>query len=288
MNLGAGVQWHDAYDAAHSRNVTIVGGLSVGGSVGAVGGWVQGGGHNPLSPSYGLGMIHLLIFNASLKRSATGVDNVLQFAVVTAKGDHITANSYRNSDIFWALRGGGGGTYGIVTSVTYKTRPSVPIIATSFATIINSIDASPSPVVEKLFTEFIRVSPSLSDAGWGGFAGISPGAVGTSLALQLYLISPTISPTQANDSLAPFFSFAQSLAANSSVEDGGRLEIVTSDVTTFDSFFTWQSTFFQNTGLGQVGFSGETGSRLFSREVIEKDYKKVAQTLLPLPGAGYG
>lgn len=55
LTLGAGVQWHEAYDAAHSRNVVVVGGVSAGGSVGAAGGWVQGGGHSALAPAYGLG-----------------------------------------------------------------------------------------------------------------------------------------------------------------------------------------------------------------------------------------
>ena len=39
----------------------------------------------------------------------TGVDNVLEITIVTADGNHVIANSYRNKDLFWALRGGGGG-----------------------------------------------------------------------------------------------------------------------------------------------------------------------------------
>jgi FAD/FMN-containing dehydrogenase len=53
ITLGAGVQWHEAYDAVQARARALVGGLS--GSVGAAGGWVQGGGHGALSPTYGLG-----------------------------------------------------------------------------------------------------------------------------------------------------------------------------------------------------------------------------------------
>lgn len=55
LTLGAGVQWHEAYDAAHTRNVVVVGGLLAGGSVGAASDWVQGGGHSALAPAYGLG-----------------------------------------------------------------------------------------------------------------------------------------------------------------------------------------------------------------------------------------
>ena len=57
MTLGAGVQWHEAYAAVNSYGRLVVGGASVGGSVGSSGGWLAGGGHSALSPTHGLGMI---------------------------------------------------------------------------------------------------------------------------------------------------------------------------------------------------------------------------------------
>jgi hypothetical protein len=55
VTLGAGVQWHEAYDAIESYDRLVVSGHSIGGSVGAAGGWVLGGGHSALSPTFGLG-----------------------------------------------------------------------------------------------------------------------------------------------------------------------------------------------------------------------------------------
>ena len=55
LTLGAGVQWHEAYDAAQQQGRFIVGGISLGSSVGAVGGWLMGGGHSITSPKFGLG-----------------------------------------------------------------------------------------------------------------------------------------------------------------------------------------------------------------------------------------
>lgn len=55
MTLGAGVQWHEAYDAVQAQGRVLVGGASAGGSVGAAGGWLLGGGHSSISPMYGLG-----------------------------------------------------------------------------------------------------------------------------------------------------------------------------------------------------------------------------------------
>lgn len=51
----------------------------------------------PLGPKYGL-----------------AVDNILQFRLVTANGTNLVANSNQNTDLFYALRGGGGGVWGVV------------------------------------------------------------------------------------------------------------------------------------------------------------------------------
>ena len=52
-----------------------------------------------------------------------GVDNVLEATIVTVDGKVITANACNHPELFYAIRGGGGGTYGIVTSVTMKAHP---------------------------------------------------------------------------------------------------------------------------------------------------------------------
>ncbi|KAI0788419.1 hypothetical protein C8Q75DRAFT_799201 [Abortiporus biennis] len=270
LTLGAGVQWYEAYDAAHSHNVVIVGGLSAGGSVGSSGGWFQGGGHSALSPSFGL-----------------GVDNVLELTVVTSTGEHLTANSHIHSDLFWALRGGGGGTYGIVTSVTYRTHPSTPITATFLSTTIISNVTGPSPILTKLFTELVRVTPNLSDSGWGGYTLFYPGTPGTSLALQILYITPNlnVSNSVANSSIQSFYDYAQQLATNSSMETGDLLNITAAVIIELDSFYAWETQYFRSSG--QVGGNIELGSRLLPRNVIENDYEKVAKMLLPLPGLNY-
>ena len=71
ITVGAGTQWHDAYDFAQKQGRVIVGAGSA--SVGAAGGWVMGGGHSPLSPKFGLGTpvlspIIILMLKKSLSR----------------------------------------------------------------------------------------------------------------------------------------------------------------------------------------------------------------------------
>ena len=48
---------------------------------------------------------------------------VVEFEVVVASGAIVVANKDRNAELFWALRGGGGGTFGIVTNMTVLLRP---------------------------------------------------------------------------------------------------------------------------------------------------------------------
>lgn len=78
--------------------------------MGLAGGYLQGGGHSPLSTWYGM-----------------AADNLLQYEVVTASGSHINASRTENSDLFWALSGGGGGTYAIVVSATVRAFPDVTV-----------------------------------------------------------------------------------------------------------------------------------------------------------------
>ena len=81
----------------------------------AAGGWLQGGGIALNSRLYGL-----------------GVDNVVDFRVVLTDGSIVIANECTNSELFWALRGGGGGTYGVVTHIHYKLHESTPVSQINF------------------------------------------------------------------------------------------------------------------------------------------------------------
>ncbi|KAJ6561924.1 hypothetical protein B0H19DRAFT_1143029 [Mycena capillaripes] len=110
LTVGAGVQWQQAYQFADAHNFTIVGGTDR--TVGVSGGWVQGGGHSALSNTMGM-----------------GVDRVLEFKIITPDGELHVANACQNTDLFWALRGGGGGTFGVVVESTTLVSPVVTVQA---------------------------------------------------------------------------------------------------------------------------------------------------------------
>jgi FAD/FMN-containing dehydrogenase len=103
VSVGAGVIWGQLYDAVTTRAGRYVqgGGCTTVG----VAGLIQGGGFGSFSKNYGL--------------AAAGL---LEAQVVTADGTVRLANAATNPDLFWALKGGGGGSFGVVTRLTLRTR----------------------------------------------------------------------------------------------------------------------------------------------------------------------
>lgn len=107
IKLGAGVQAFEAQAVANELGFVVVEGACP--TVGIAGGYSQGGGTSPLGSKYGL-----------------AADQVLEWQVVTPTGAILTATPDQNSDMYWALTGGGGGTYGVVLSMTVKMHQDMP------------------------------------------------------------------------------------------------------------------------------------------------------------------
>lgn len=72
----------------------------------AVAGFMQGGGYGITSRMYGM-----------------SCDNVLSCTVMLADGSIVTANANENNDLFWAVRGGTGGNFGVLLNITYQLYP---------------------------------------------------------------------------------------------------------------------------------------------------------------------
>lgn len=101
ITMEAGVIWKEAYQALNGSEYIVLGGLCP--TVGVVG-FTLGGGYSAMySRPYGLAS-----------------DNVLNFKVALYNGSIVTASSEINSDLYWALRGGGGGNFGYVLEMTHK------------------------------------------------------------------------------------------------------------------------------------------------------------------------
>ena len=187
--------------------------------------------------------------------------------IVTADGNHIVANPYQNQDLWWALRGGGGGTWGVVTSVTYQTHTSTPFSAAFL--LVNSTNADST---QNLLAEIIRLTPSLVDQGYGGYGGGGPDG------FQFVVLSPKVTAEQTNATFLPLFEFATS-------QPGLSVQGFTLLYPDFWTFYepAWGAT------DGQVGVPDETSSWLLPKDVIQTDNPAglAAELLKISSGFGY-
>ncbi|OAK99866.1 isoamyl alcohol oxidase [Phaeosphaeriaceae sp. SRC1lsM3a] len=120
--LGAGVVAVDAYRYFSNYGMDITGGYEE--SVGLAGGFAQGGGVGDFTARYGL-----------------MVDNAIEFEVVTADGQVRVINECNDPDLFWAMRGGGGGTFAVLTKLRVQLYPSLPIHTYRLVVNISNSDA---------------------------------------------------------------------------------------------------------------------------------------------------
>lgn len=145
MKMAAGVQGNEAYRAAHEANLEVVGGECP--TVGIAGGYTQGGGHSALSSRYGL-----------------AADQVLEWEVVLASSGELVVARRDNeyADLYWALSGGGGGTFGVVWSMTAKAHPG-------HATSGLNVTFSNTNISQDTFYEAVKLYhstlPGIVDAG---------------------------------------------------------------------------------------------------------------------------
>ncbi|KAI5840098.1 hypothetical protein DFP73DRAFT_501095 [Morchella snyderi] len=223
FKVGAGVQGRDVYAAAKAQGLVVVGGEGM--TVGYAGGYLAGGGHSPLSSIYGM-----------------GADHVLEYEVVTGDGRFVTANAERNSDLFWALRGGGGSTFGIVTSVIVKAYPDLPVTTATFSFSSTDLEAY-WDAVKVYFSTFI----TNADAGTYSYFSIFTGTFN-----MAPFFAPNLSAAEVTALLQPLFDKLDSL----------NIEY-TPVITEHESFFdAWQATFPKEL----VGYTTvQTASRLFPR-----------------------
>ncbi len=144
VRVQGGATWAQVDGATHAHGLATPSGIIA--STG-VGGLTLGGGHGYLTRKYGL-----------------TIDNLLAARVVLADGRIVTASESENSDLFWALRGGGG-NFGVVTSFIFRLHP--------VHTVICGPTAWPSSATADVLAWYRDFMPAQDEDLYGFFAGMT-------------------------------------------------------------------------------------------------------------------
>ena len=132
--VGGGATWGDFDRAAQAHGLATPGGVV---SATGVGGLTLSGGLGWLRGKYGL-----------------SIDNVMSVEIVTADGQVRTASERENTDLFWAIRGGGG-NFGVVTTFEFKLHPIGPTVMVLMP-VYRAVDAA---TVMKGWRDFMASAP---------------------------------------------------------------------------------------------------------------------------------
>jgi len=146
--VGSGCRWGDVDHATHAFGLAVPSGII---STTGVGGLTLGGGLGHLTRKYGL-----------------TIDNLLAADVVLADGRVVVASAQENSDLFWAIRGGGG-NFGVVTSFLFQAHPVHTVCA---GPILWELDQASE--IMKWYREFIVQAPEDLN-GFFAFLTVPPG-----------------------------------------------------------------------------------------------------------------
>jgi FAD/FMN-containing dehydrogenase len=152
VTVGAGTIGMQAYDA-----VTTKGGK-----------YVQGGGCTTVCLG---GLVQSGGFGSFSKRYGTAAGSLLEAEVVTADGQVRIANACTNPDLFWALKGGGGGSFGVVSKMTLRLHD----LPEFFGPVTLTIKAASDDDYRRLIREFVSFyKERLFNENWGEQVHVGP------------------------------------------------------------------------------------------------------------------
>jgi FAD/FMN-containing dehydrogenase len=193
VTCGSGAVWMQAYDAVTTK----------------AGAYVQGGGCTTVGVA---GLVQSGGFGSFSKHFGSCASGLLEAEVVTADGKIRIANACTNADLFWALKGGGGGTFGVVTKVTLRVH-DLPEYAGG---AIFRVKASSDDAFRGLLRYFIGFyRDNLFNDHWGEQA-----HVGSNNTLGISMVSLGLTTEEARKVWKPFFDWIAASAGSYTVEPG--------------------------------------------------------------------
>lgn len=170
---------------------------------------------------------------------------------MTPDGQFVTASAEQNTDLYWALRGGGGGTFGVVTSIVVKTYPKLPVTIMTFSFLNTTYgDEAFYSAIEAYWNGFVN----WTDAGCYSYFFILPNLVaeGVTLFEMTPWFAPNLTQSQLETLVAPMFEEMAAVGVN-----------ITPTYQEFDNFYdAWDAGF----ALELWGTNtGRQGGRLFPK-----------------------
>lgn len=182
VSVGAGAMWGDVYRevcVGAGRYVQGGGCLTVG-----VAGLVQSGGFGSFSTKYGL-----------------AASSLLEAEIVTADGMIRVVNEQLEPDLFFALKGGGGGTFGIITRLTLKTHALPKTFGAVFAEVRAKSDDAYSALIQHVISFYNK---SLFNENWGEQLAFRPSNV-----LSISMVFQGLAQQEAENTWAAFFDWVR-------------------------------------------------------------------------------
>jgi FAD/FMN-containing dehydrogenase len=177
ITLGAGVIWLHAYDAATTK----------------AGKYVQGGGCTTVGVA---GLIQSGGFGSFSKHYGTAASALLEAEVVTADGKIRIANTCTNPDLFWALKGGGGGSFGVISKITLRLQELAELAGGANF----KVKAASDDAFRRLVRQFVSFySSALFNDHWGEQAHFEPDN-----SLEISMVSRGLTTDQGKAVWQPF------------------------------------------------------------------------------------
>jgi len=183
VSSGSGAMWIDLYDAVTTR----------------AGRYVQGGGCTSVGVA---GLVQSGGFGSFSKGFGTAAAGLLEAEVVTADGRALTVNACSYPELFWALKGGGGGSWGVVTRLTLRTHELPEFFGAAWGRIRAHSDAAFRRLLARFFDFY---ASDLFNPHWGEQV-----AIGSDNSLKLSMVCQGLDRSRAQAVWQPFFDWVSS------------------------------------------------------------------------------
>ncbi len=177
VTAGAGAVWIDLYAAVTTK----------------AGRYVQGGGCADVGVA---GLVQSGGFGSFSKGFGTAAASLLEAEIVTADGVVRIANACTNPDLFWAIKGGGGGSWGVITKLTLRTHDLPQNFGAAWGTVKAVSDDAFRRLIARVMAHYVD---NLFNPHWGEQISFAPGNV-----LKISMVSQGLETPQAQAAWKPF------------------------------------------------------------------------------------